>query len=1306
MMKKHGIISLVLAAMFSLGIWGNINALTAISACAASNKRVISDAEELLRFAEECRIDSASRGIEVTLSADISLAGKSFDGIPIFCGTFDGGGHIVSGLSITNSGSQAGLFRYLERGAVVKDLKVSGTVAPSGSAVRVGGIVGVNRGKLIGCEFSGSVSGKVSVGGLVGENAESGVISRCGSAAAISGENTVGGIAGNNLGVIMDCSNSGNVNAVYSDTEPNVDELETDEVTAAEVVGKTDIGGISGYSSGIIQRCENSGTVGYQHTGYNIGGIVGRQCGMLYSCKNAGRVYGRKDIGGIAGQMEPFRSIEFSEDAAQRLAAETDILSECADKLIVDLRGSGDKLNSEIQSLTNQMNEVQKSADIITNRAENVFNGYSDGINEILSRADIALDDLPSALNELEGAVDLFGDFSEKCGDALKEIETAGEYSGGAIDAARDALKEFDDALPDIMAGIRDVGGAVGDIQRALGDPERIKQSLNSIMDSLDKITDKTSEIADAAKRLNAAFTELSDWLEGEDWQALKSSVSAFSDSMADVLAALGDLSGAVGNIAAAIDSEKMQDAFAELNSAAAALGNAAAKLASALNGGTVPDAEELRAAAEELQKAADDLQSASEHLNSAVDEAAMRKALDELQAAAEEARTALDNASEAASDMSDALARITGSTVPQDTMDTVSEQMNVILGSISDISEDLADIGGEVRRILEEIDAAGLSEAMKTLGDSAEKIANAANSVCGAGDELYRASERLEKAAESVTSASSKAGEAADIMSEVSDKLSAAIRHLEEVTRALADKPQVRFPALDEAFTNATDSLSLNLKAMVSTLSEIGNSANADINVILDDVQAMNDSLNRIFEIFKDTYKDLLSEDDEERKFSEDISENDENSTQGKALSCVNNGNVEGDVNVGGITGAMAIEFDLDPEDDIAQNGDRSVNFSYNVLDKIESCENYGDITAKKNNCGGIVGKMDIGLVRNSRSGGTVTGSDGGYVGGIAGYSSAKVRGCAAKVSLAGTSYIGGIAGEGGIITDCLAICDIKEFTEKIGSLAGYVDFSKENTEVSGNFFVDRGVAGIDGVSYEGIAEPISYEEFARRVSGFADIVIEFNACGETLYRLNVPYGGRIGAEDIPEIPKKKGYFARWEEFDHEKITFPRTINAEYIPYVTAIESSAEDENGLALVIANGTFDDHSRLTVKTESSGVFAPEGGMLRLVTLDYEHYDDSEPLRLRFLGTGKSPRLMQYINGGWIDVEFTENGKYLIVDAPVLEGNSAYYCVLSGGANVALIVIAAAAVVAVINIVLVVILIKRRKKAKKKEEQSNT
>ena len=132
----------------------------------------ISTVEEFLTFAENCRLDSYSQGLTVYLKKSLDLTGVPFEGIPVFAGTFEGGGYTISGLSLTADGSVQGLFRYLTADAVVRNLSVAGEFHPGGSRNKVGAIAGENAGQIISCSFSGSVSGGDSVGGLVGRSRE------------------------------------------------------------------------------------------------------------------------------------------------------------------------------------------------------------------------------------------------------------------------------------------------------------------------------------------------------------------------------------------------------------------------------------------------------------------------------------------------------------------------------------------------------------------------------------------------------------------------------------------------------------------------------------------------------------------------------------------------------------------------------------------------------------------------------------------------------------------------------------------------------------------------------------------------------------------------------------------------------------------------------------------------------------------------------------------------------------------------------------------------------------------------------
>ena len=137
---------------------------------------VIRTAEEWEELARLCVSESYSEGKTVTLEADLDLSGKEFVPIPVFRGTFEGNGHTISGVSIRQAGSGLGLFRYLEKEALVQNLKVSGELKPEGSRKKIGGIAGTNRGTIRNCTFLGTGEALENLGGIAGINEETGVI--------------------------------------------------------------------------------------------------------------------------------------------------------------------------------------------------------------------------------------------------------------------------------------------------------------------------------------------------------------------------------------------------------------------------------------------------------------------------------------------------------------------------------------------------------------------------------------------------------------------------------------------------------------------------------------------------------------------------------------------------------------------------------------------------------------------------------------------------------------------------------------------------------------------------------------------------------------------------------------------------------------------------------------------------------------------------------------------------------------------------------------------------------------------------
>ena len=287
----------------------------------------ISTVEDLLALRKQCTLDTWSQGRTVVLAADLDLAGCDFAPIPTFGGTFDGQGHTISNLHLAGEGPAVGFFRYLQTGAVVRDLHLTGTAAPAGNACQVGAVAGVNSGSIQGCSFRGTVQGESSVGGIVGLNREGGEVSGCAVSGAVLGSSAAGGVAGQNLGVLLKCTNAASVNTASPDAQIRLQDLAAEapleQLAASEdsesgeglLSSHSDTGGIVGLSHGVVQSCANTGAVGYPHVGYNVGGVAGRQSGYMAGCTNSGRDLepGHGDAGpagpgaGCAGQ--PYQSV-------------------------------------------------------------------------------------------------------------------------------------------------------------------------------------------------------------------------------------------------------------------------------------------------------------------------------------------------------------------------------------------------------------------------------------------------------------------------------------------------------------------------------------------------------------------------------------------------------------------------------------------------------------------------------------------------------------------------------------------------------------------------------------------------------------------------------------------------------------------------------------------------------------------------------------------------------------------------------------------------------------------------------------
>ena len=174
----------------------------------------VTSADGLMNVAE--LVNGGKTDINITLDKNIDLTGKgwtpigtSFDNS--YKGTFDGGGHTITGLTVTTNDQFVGLFGYLNRAGTVKNVVMEGIQITSNHMFGcTGGVVGYSWGTIENCSVSGSVSGTDCVGGVVGSQ-KAGSIIGCSSSATVKGKHYVGGVAGEKWGTMTACYATGNV---------------------------------------------------------------------------------------------------------------------------------------------------------------------------------------------------------------------------------------------------------------------------------------------------------------------------------------------------------------------------------------------------------------------------------------------------------------------------------------------------------------------------------------------------------------------------------------------------------------------------------------------------------------------------------------------------------------------------------------------------------------------------------------------------------------------------------------------------------------------------------------------------------------------------------------------------------------------------------------------------------------------------------------------------------------------------------------------------------------------------------------
>ena len=1007
------------------------------------------------------------------------------------------------------------------------------------------------------------------------------------------------------------------------------------------------VGGIAGQNAGAIRNCTFRGTVKGENA---VGGIAGRNdsTGEVAGCSAGGVVQGMDCTGGIVGRNEGLLLQCTNAAGVNTVQQDTPPdLEALASGALVQNTASADGSDTLLRSHTDTGGVAGYSSGAIQSCVNNGAVGYPHVGYNVGGIAGRQTGYLAGCVNH--GAILGRKDVGGIAGQAEPYL-TLGADSD-TLERLRKELNALDELVQTAIDHTQQSGS---DLSARM---ERIRLSTDAAKDSSKRLLDHTADFVDG-------------------------NVAALNSFSASVTAALDAIDPALEELADAAEdltllADKLETALDTLSDTAA-LGQSALKDARAA-------AEELRQASKALHDALTVWKSAADRLRTAAvsrDEAAARTALSALSGAAADIGSGLERSAAAQSALHDALGGLLPESKTGDALQEMAASLRTTAGVLKDMAAAPSLEWPNVETLLGK-----LRTALRSLKDAAGHLKTAAA-------DFQKAVIELEKSAGALSKAFSQLADAADVAGSVSQEVESALDAVRDAVETLTEDGPLELVSLGQETRDAGDALYASLSDLSEGMESLQATAGSAGDTLAADLRAVGKQMNRVMNLVLDALTDMQST--SQRELIEDTSdENIAATRQGKIADCRNTGTVEGDRNVGGGVGSMSIEYDLDPEDDTERF---SLGSTYETKAVLEGCVNHGSVTAKKDCAGGLAGRMDLGTALRCESYGSVASTGGDYVGGIVGYGDGTVRDSYAKCVLSGSSYVGGIAGWASRLQNCAAIATIAEAEESIGAIAG--DGAMEDGGLIGNRFVDTGVAGIDGVSYAGVAEPVAFETL-RAMEGvpteFLSFTLTLKAADRTVAAIPFRYGEDLGSIQLPQVPPQEGFYGTWPDFDTSGLSSDITLEAVYTPWITLIASDAAD-GVLALALAEGRFTEEAALQVSTSdhTPPAAVAEGRTADVWTLTLTGTDTGEadvPIRL-LNRTGGKAEVWQLTGSGWKAVDAAASGHYLLL---TMAGTTGTFCVCAARSSTLVILLALIAALAVL--LLGAALVIRRGKRKK-------
>ncbi len=720
-----------------------------------------------------------------------------------------------------------------------------------------------------------------------------------------------------------------------------------------------------------------------------VGGIAGTNAGTIDNCAFSGIVMGGDYVGGIAGKNETggtislcqtsgvVRGTRFTGGIAGQNAG---TVLNCTNKAAVNTAVSEEDLSSGLEDVESTIYTLLKREDVKENAVTTDTGGvagYSNGI--LQSCTNLGAVGYPHVGYNVGGIVgqmapDITLQFSSN---GLEELQTELNGLHNLIDATLDDAQSASDTVS-------------GRITRISGYADAACDSAHNMTGQLGDFVDSNVDTANNILLLVERYLAKA--------APIMEDLAAASDSTTQAIAALRQLLDTLDGMEEYNDQllAQLQDACRELaqgcddlESGLTALENAFALM----EGGVAkPDTQPVR----------DDI-------------AALREAVLTLE-------TTIGRALEEIG--------ISGAVTP-DTKAQLKAGLKTVLDCYGTTIRDLVDL-------LVHTNFSALREQnLETLRQILGYLRSAMGFFAGASGHFSSAMNALADAMGTLREINAQMGPVFDQLDKVlanaqqaSTYLTSAFTRLAQWAQELSGENPGFFTGLGDGFGDSSDSLNTALTGISNELTALNGEMSSATTALLSDVRAINNQFMKVMNLFLNVLNNTQNVDYTD--VYEDVSEESlQSATRGKVLECTNYGSVEADRNVGGLVGSMAIEYDLDPEDDLLSNEHRTTRFTYQTRAILLSCDNYGAVQAKKSCAGGLVGRMDLGTVSDCGGYGSVSSENGDYVGGVCGLSLSSIRHSYAKCTLTGRKYVGGIVGSGSRVSDCLSMVAIADYTQ-----------------------------------------------------------------------------------------------------------------------------------------------------------------------------------------------------------------------------------------------------------------------------------